>query len=419
MSQPLKVLHVFARMNRGGAECRTLDLMRAVDRCEIQMDFCALSGLPGDLDCEIRLLGGEVYRLALRQAGFSRAFRSLLTEKGYDVVHSHVHYPSGWILRLAHQAGVPRRVVHFRNESDGRRDTWFRRLVRWVLRRLITRHATQIVAVSESAMRQAWMPRWDADPRCHVIYNGLDLARFPDPADVGRCWTTREKLGILPESLLCIHVGSLRPAKNHARLLRIFKALQERTPGAMLMLAGDTLNQGAWLATQISAIGLCPSVRVLGPRKDVPDLLAAADVMIFPSLWEGLPGAILESLAVGTPVVSSDLTCLPEITRFVPGVRAIALAEPDHVWAETIASIAHPSTEARAEVRRAFAASPFNIHYHAQQMRELWRGGKQSHQTVLRDRQSDTRPAGSALVRTRDRRRSALEKVPREGRSAA
>ncbi|GAB4135321.1 glycosyltransferase [Thermopirellula anaerolimosa] len=375
MKRPVRILHIFARMNCGGAECRTLDLMRAVDPDEIRMDFCALSGLPGVLDHEIQALGGNVHRLPLKQAGFGRAFRELLVRGGYDAVHSHVHYPSGWIVRLAYKAGVARRIVHFRSDSDGNSHTWPRRILRWCLRHLIDRYATDILAVSRSAMDRAWTPRWQADPRCRVIYNGLDLARFPDPADVAKAWSTRESLGILPESPLCVNVGSIRPVKNHERLLRIFKAVEERTAGAMLMLVGDTLDQTAWLAERLYSLGLGPSVRVLGRRNDVPDLLAASDVMIFPSLWEGLPGAILESLAVGTPVATSQLSCISEISQFVPGIRAVSLTESDQRWAEAIAEVIRPSLEERVAVRRAFRESPFTLEFHARQMRRLWLEG--------------------------------------------
>lgn len=416
MSRPVKVLHIFARMNCGGAEHRTLELMRAVDPREVRMDFCALSGLPGVLDHEIRALGGEVHRLPLKQAGFARAFRRLLAGEGYDVVHAHVHYPSGWILRLAYQAGVKRRIVHFRSDSDGRSESWTRRIVCWGLQRLIDRYATDIVAVSRAAMEKAWKPSRRNDPRCRVIYNGLDLTRFPDPTDVQKAWKTREKLGVLPESPLCIHVGSLRPPKNHERLLRIFKAVEERTPGAMLMLVGDTLDRTAWLAERLCSLGLCPSVRVLGRRDDVPDLLAAADVMLFPSLWEGLPGAVLESLAAGTPVVASDLPSIREIAEFLPGLRVISLSESDRHWAKLIAHAAHPTTAQRSAMRRAFAESPFTIEHHARQMRELWlepglSGSDSACEGVRRRRAASPLSLGNEGAEEGE--------TPREGRSAA
>lgn len=415
MNRPVKILHVFARMNCGGAERRTLELMRAIDPGEIRMDFCALSGLPGVLDHEIRALGGKVHRLPLKQVGFGRAFRELLVREGYDVVHSHVHYPSGWILRLAHQAGVARRIVHFRSDSDGRPDAWARRMVRWGLQYLVDRYATDIVAVSRSAMERAWTPNWPADPRCRVIYNGLDLSRFPDPADVAKVWATRERLGILPEKPLCIHVGSVRPPKNHERLLRIFRAVQERRAGAMLMLVGDTLDQTAWLAERLFSLGLGPSVRVLGRRDDVPELLAASDVMIFPSLWEGLPGAVLESLAAGTPTTASALPCILEIAHFLPGVRAIPLSESDERWADIIAAMMRPVIEDRVAVRRSFQASPFTLEYHVSRMRKLWLEARPVRRgRWWRKRQRSHAPSIAVIGTGRDERDTA-----REGRSAA
>lgn len=415
MKRPVKILHVFARMNCGGAERRTLELMRAIDPSEIRMDFCALSGLPGVLDHEIRAMGGEVHRLPLRQAGFGRAFRELLVREGYDVVHSHVHYPSGWVLRLAYQAGVARRIVHFRSDCDGRPDALARRIVRWGLQYLIERYATDIVAVSRSAMERAWTPRWQADPRCRVIYNGLDLSRFPDPANMAKVWATRERLGILPEKPLCIHVGSVRPPKNHERLLRIFRAVQERTAGAMLMLVGETLDRTAWLAERLFSLGLGPSVRVLGRRDDVPDLLAASDLMIFPSLWEGLPGAVLESLAAGTPVAASALPCIAEISQFVPGVRAISLTESDQHWAEAIAAMMRPGIEHRVALRRAFDAGPFTLEYHVGQMRELWLEAKPVRRGRWLEKLRRTRAPSLAVIETEGNERE----TAREGRSAA
>lgn len=415
MKRPVKILHVFARMNCGGAERRTLELMRAIDPSEIRMDFCALSGLPGVLDHEIRAMGGEVHRLPLKQAGFGRAFRELLVREGYEVVHSHVHYPSGWVLRFAHQAGVARRIVHFRSDCDGRPDAWTRRIVRWGLQYLIDRYATDIVAVSRSAMERAWTPRWQADPRCRVIYNGLDLSRFPDPADVAKVWATRERLGILPEKPLCIHVGSVRPPKNHERLLRIFRAVQERTAGAMLMMVGETLDRTAWLAERLFSLGLGPSVRVLGRRDDVPDLLAASDLMIFPSLWEGLPGAVLESLAAGTPVAASALPCIAEISQFVPGVRAISLTESDQHWAEAIAEMMRPGIEDRVALRRAFDAGPFTLEYHVGRMRELWLEAKPVRHGRWLEKRRRSRAPSLAVIETEGNERE----TAREGRSAA
>src|SRR5436190_1275673 len=87
MIEPINILHLFGRMDRGGAEMRTLELMRHVDRDRFRLEFCALSGEAGDLDEEIRSLGGRVHLLRLG-ASFGWKFRRLLRERRFDVVQS-------------------------------------------------------------------------------------------------------------------------------------------------------------------------------------------------------------------------------------------------------------------------------------------------------------------------------------------
>jgi hypothetical protein len=114
-------------MLRAGAELRNLDILRNIDRGKFVLHYCVLSGLPGELDDEIRDLGGEVHCCGLGPS-FAARFRRLLRAQAYRVVHSHVHSSSGYFLRLAYACAVPVRVAHFRSTSDGRRPTLRRRL---------------------------------------------------------------------------------------------------------------------------------------------------------------------------------------------------------------------------------------------------------------------------------------------------
>src|SRR5579864_7335487 len=94
----MRVLHIFGRLDRGGAEMRTLEVMRALDRARWGFEFCCLSGLPGELDEEARSLGGKVHLLHLGPT-FPLRFRALLRANGFQAVHSHIHWPSGYVLR--------------------------------------------------------------------------------------------------------------------------------------------------------------------------------------------------------------------------------------------------------------------------------------------------------------------------------
>ncbi|RMG02704.1 MAG: glycosyltransferase family 1 protein [Planctomycetota bacterium] len=373
--EPLRVLHVFSRMQHGGAELRTLDVMEylAAQGAPVRMDFCALSGEPGALEDRVRELGGRVFHLSIRRRGFAGRFRRLLGQERFDVVHSHIHYASGVILRIAESCAIAERVAHFRSSKDGAGNTLWRRGYRALMRWLIDRNATSIVAVSRYVMETSWSRKWRRDPRCRVIYNGLNTERFMR-VDRREAETLRRDWGIPTEAKLWIHVGAGRPPKNHGRLLQIFREVAERDGAAHLVLVGDLGPIERELHSQAASLGIDDRVVFAGCRDDVPTCLAAADGMIFPSLWEGMPGAVLEAAAAGIPVVASDLPGIREIAEHVSGVRCLSLDESDAVWAETIVSIQPSGESARRRASASFAAGPFCIARCAEEMLAVWTG---------------------------------------------
>ncbi|MBM3188098.1 MAG: glycosyltransferase family 1 protein, partial [Chloroflexi bacterium] len=116
----VRVLHIIGAMDPGGVETGLMRMLRAVDRQQCAMDFCCLSGAPGSYAPEITALGGEVLpcKVGRNPFAFARRLSALLCEGRYDVVHSHVHHFSGYILRIAARAGIPGRIAHSRSASD-------------------------------------------------------------------------------------------------------------------------------------------------------------------------------------------------------------------------------------------------------------------------------------------------------------
>jgi glycosyltransferase involved in cell wall biosynthesis len=358
---PIKILHIFGRMVRDGAETRTLEIMRNVDRDRYQLHFCSLSGLPGDLDDEIRALGGQVHLCRLAP-DFPWRFLRLLREQQFDVIHSHVHYFSGYLLRLAARAGIPTRIAHFRITDDGQGNNIRRRYQRRLMRYWIDRYATCILAVCQAAMEASWGPQWRLDPRCQIIYNGLDLSAFEQPPDrIG----VRREFNLPPTANLYIHVGRMDPQKNHQRVLSIFAELLNHDAHAFLLFVGRGDNAiERQLRLRANALRIGERVIIAGKRSDVPRLLQAADLLLFPSLWEGLPGVVLEAGAAGTPVIASNLPGINEIAAQLPLIRCLPLDTDDHVWAQAANSfsIQHQAPTARTSAVKAFASSVFNIH---------------------------------------------------------
>ena len=309
----IRVLHIFGRMVRAGAELRTVELMPLLMEKEVHCDFCTLSPGSGALDPGIRALGGNVYPCPLRPGllGFPGRFRRLLRRSQYDILHSHVHYASGYMVRLAHQAGIRGRVVHFRSTGDGKPETWGRALYRKVMHRLVDKYATAIVGVSRAAMEHAWDAQWRSDPRTQIIYNGLDSSRFfqtaPDTTDI------RAELGLPRDSRLVISVGRLELPKAHDVLLDAAARAIAEDSRLHFMLVGDgTLRRE--MESKARHLNIDRNVHFLGVRDDVPRLLMGSDLFVLSSRREGLPGALLEAIAAGLPVVATNL----------PGVREVA-----------------------------------------------------------------------------------------------
>jgi glycosyltransferase involved in cell wall biosynthesis len=371
MNRSIKILHVFGRMDVGGAELRTLEVMRSVARSRFQLDFCTLAEGHGQLDDEIRDLGGRVIPVPFKR-GFSARFLELLHSGKYDVVHAHVHHASGFFLRLAHRAQVPVRIAHFRSTGDGRPLTPRRRFQHILLRRWIDRHATQILAVSKAAMAAAWRPDWSQDSRCCVVYNGLAGGPPVSPADRE---AVRREFRAGSQTLLVVHVGNFLRDKNQRRVWSIFQELANSPLDcALAFVGGDDGSIAADVRKRVLRSSLAGRVTIAGRRSDVRQVLSAADLMLFPSLREGLPGAVLEACAQGLPVLASDLPVLKEIAPYLPSLRLEAIDSDDRTWRaaalEHAVAFAHPATKLSAI--RAFQSSPFQIGITANALCRIW-----------------------------------------------
>lgn len=364
-----RVVHVFGAMDLGGAELRTVQAVESLGRSEFDTAYVTLSGHAGLLGGRIRESGDRVVpiRLDLR---FPFRFIRFLRANRADVVHSHVATFSGATLALARLAGVRRRIAHFRSDGDQQAGTPARRAQRLIMKFLLSNSATDIIGVSPGSLDHGWRARWRADPRCRVIANGLDVRRLPAVDDRQRM---RDELGIAHGTRVVCHVGRPDVVKNRQRAIDLACHPAVAGAGVVLLVVGALADgeAGHWLA-RADAHGREHGVRLLGSRNDVLRILNVADLTLVTSVQEGLPGVVLESLAVGTPVLSSDLPGSRWIAESLPGIRIQDLADPDEAWARAVVSCATAEC-ARARLRAAFAEGPFLLENNAAELSALWR----------------------------------------------
>lgn len=167
-------------------------------------------------------------------------------------------------------------------------------------------------AVSE-AVKESAVKHLGINPdKVTVVRRGRDPVRLGRRTE-DRRRMAREKLGFGPDARLVLTVGRHEYQKGQVYLIEAFAALSARQPTAVLLVAGREGNATATLHRKTQENGVADRVRFLGHRADVGDLMSAADVFAFPSLWEGLGGGLIEALALEVPIVSSDLTATREV----------------------------------------------------------------------------------------------------------
>jgi glycosyltransferase involved in cell wall biosynthesis len=359
VSGPARVVRVLGSLDVGGAELRTLELLPRLVEAGVEVHFVTLAGRAGTLAPQAERLGATIHPLRL-SAGFPVRFLSLLRRLRPRAVHSDVATFSGPVLALAALARVPLRVAHFRSDGDGRPDNPRRVAQRWLGRRLIDRYATDIFGVSPGALRHGYRARYAGDPRCRVVPNGLDLGRLV--AESAR--SLRSDLGIAPYQPICLHLGRAEPAKRRWLIPEMVAAARDHgvTLHAVLVGPGDPHDDGRVRA--IAAwYGVADRVHLLGPAADVGTLLRQADVLVLPSDREGLPGVVLEAVALGTPVVASDLPGVRFVAARLAGVTVVPVDAPATAWAEALAgALCRPTTTRDREVAlQAFRDSEFSL----------------------------------------------------------
>jgi glycosyltransferase involved in cell wall biosynthesis len=183
----------------------------------------------------------------------------------------------------------------------------------WTARHLTTRLHAISGAVKEAAVASLRLP----PNRITVIERGRDRRRLGLPSR-GRRREARRELGLTDQDEVVINVARREFVKGQIHLLRAVRLLRERRPRLRLLIAGRPGSMAVQLERFCEDAGIIGQVNFLGHRDDVPQLLAASDLFVLPSLIEGMAGVVIEAMALGVPVVASDLPAVREVVEAGP-----------------------------------------------------------------------------------------------------
>jgi glycosyltransferase involved in cell wall biosynthesis len=374
--QKIKVLHVVGQMgNRGGLESWIMQLSRHIDRDRFQIDLMVhvTDSFPF-FELELDNLGIKIVRCLYPQNPwlFSANFKKALQDHGpYDIIHSHLHQFSGYILRLAHQQKICHRIVQTHSDTSplDQQAPWYRQIYLGLMRYWLNRYTTIGIGVSRKALKALLgNDRWQSDPRWQVLYCGIDLDLFRQPLDP----LVRSEFGIPADAFVIGHVGRFVPLKNHELMLNILIKVLEKAPNTYMLFVGDGPLKQA-IAIKAQDMGITAKVIFAGSQDRVARIMRGAmDILILPSSFEGLPLVGLEAQAAGLPVILSDVVT-KEVDEIKTLIQRINLSEPIAVWVDAVLNSRYiKQKHTQTACLEILENSPFNITQNVKSLQALY-----------------------------------------------
>ncbi|MDH3258792.1 MAG: glycosyltransferase, partial [Deltaproteobacteria bacterium] len=299
-------LYLVMSLPVGGAEEHLRTVLQNIDMDSFCPTVCCIRE-KGQIGEEIETLGIEV--LSLKRMSKSVDFRivmdigKIIRQRKIHLVHSHLYHANMYGRVAAFFAGIS--SVTTEHNVYLKKYKMHRRIVNW----LLAKRTERIIAVSEMVKNYVIARDWIGSRKVEVIHNGIDLSRFSSRLSKT---IAREKLGIPTDCFLLGIVGRLSEQKGHIHLIHAMPAVKESIAEVRLLIVGPGPLEAS-LRKEVESLALGETVLFLGSRRDIPDILAALDVFVMPSLWEGLPVALLEAMSFSLPAVVSEVGGVAEI----------------------------------------------------------------------------------------------------------
>ena len=342
MNEPIRVLNVVGLMSPGGIETLIMNIYRNIDRSKVQFDFLTHKGIDGTFDEEIKSLGGRIYKMPQIRVGnktyYFRFFEYISALKKffrehpeYHVVHGHMTNTAAIYMPIAMKYGTVTCCIAHSHLTQAR--PGLSGVVTDILHKPLPKIATDYFACSEMAAK--WIFPEDAiqSGKVKVIKNGVDPKRFF--YDEERRTAIRKELG-LENKFVIGNVARFKTEKNHTFQIDVFNEIHKHNPDSVLLLVG-TGELEEEMKKKCKELGLENSVKFMGQRNDIPDMLLAMDVFFLPSLYEGLPVVAVEAQASGLPVITS--TGVTKEVDITGNVTFLDLARGGAEWANAISKI--------------------------------------------------------------------------------
>ena len=344
----IKVVQLITTMADGGAETLVKDYALLADRDKVDMTVIAWSEPLGsanearlkESDAKVIFLGEKavtnptkniLVKIARRIGKYYR-FRRYIIDNGIDVIHVHLKF--GLYLRALPRKELKRIKLFYtvHNEPDkffnpkgkGRKKREYKEA-----KRLVDNYGLTLIALHKE-MERAVCDLFHTD-RVVTINNGINLDKFD--RNLYNREAIRKSLGIEDDVVLLGHVGSFTKQKNHELLIDIYEEYRKKNSKSKLLLVGKGVLKEQ-VIQNVNKRGLQDEVIFLENRSDIPALMCAMDVFVFPSRWEGFPIVLIEAQAMGLRCVVSDRITKDAI--LTDNVSVVGIDDSVDSWIEAI-----------------------------------------------------------------------------------
>lgn len=333
LNKPERVAHIIGKICASGVENVAFNYYRAIDHSKYQFDFFYDADSTLDPPQDLIKMGARFYRIPpyQRLPDYIKALRTLFREGKYRIVHSHMNTLSVFPLYAAWKEHVPIRIAHNHSVPGG--NEFKRNALKRFLRLFSRVFANAFCACSEEAGRWLFGNRLYNTGRVTVLKNAISFSQFRvDRADIEE---QRKAIGI-PEGCIVIgNVGRFTHAKNHAKIISVFEAVRKKHKNTVLLLVGDGEKRQE-IEQRVCEDGIETLVYLVGKVTNPEKYYNMMDVILLPSIFEGVPVTIIEGQITGVPCVISDVVSTDAVIS--NGCHYLSIKDNDEKWADTVLS---------------------------------------------------------------------------------
>lgn len=339
----IRVLYFVDRFLQGGIQTLLWNIATSIDRDSFEIEFlCLDDGKTYPMEQDLAGMGFKVTKLdgiwldsPVSFLRYRKALDAFFRSSGhFDIVHVHSTGKNYQVLEAAKAFGCVVRILHSHNTGYMTSNQVKARLGN-MLNRKASALTTNRFACGKEAGKWMFGDDFGYRPEDFILRNAVDCSKYRYDFQIRQ--SVRDELNLDDEKRVCINIARLAPVKNHSFLLEAFSKALQQNKELVLLIVGDGALKDE-LSNKIGSLGISDNVKLLGFRKDVADLLQAADCFVMPSIHEGLPFVLVEAQAAGLPCLISD--GVTKEAALLPTTVEAGLNCPLSVWAERIIEIA-------------------------------------------------------------------------------